>query len=299
MSKIGFIGLGTMGCPMAINLMQAGHDLFFFARREDVVDQFQKLGAVACPSCAKVAEAADVIVTMVTADAEVEQVVLAEDGIIAGADTGKLLIDMSTVSPATVRRIGELLSEPGMSMLDAPVSGGPSGAKKGSLSIMVGGDARDFQKAQPILEILGKKIFHLGPLGSGQTAKLVNQMMAGGIMTLIGEAMSVAKAAGLDLEQLVEVVSTSSGSSTMLSSRAQFILDNHYEAGFKTELMRKDVALSQALAHELQLSTPVTSAALQQYTSAMQQGYSKLDFSAVAKIVEPNPIEPKKSLPEK
>ncbi len=284
---------------MAINLMQAGHDLFFFARREDVVDQFQKLGAVACPSCAQVAEAADVIVTIVTADAEVEQVVLAKDGIIAGADTGKLLIDMSTVSPATVRRIGELLSEAGMSMLDAPVSGGPAGAKKGSLSIMVGGDAPDFQKAQPLLEILGKKIFHLGPLGSGQTAKLVNQMMAGGIMALIGEAMSVAKAAGLNLEQLVEVVSTSSGSSTMLSARAQFILDNHYEAGFKTELMRKDVALSLALAHELKLSAPVTSAALQQYTSAMQQGYDKLDFSAVAKIVEPKPIEPKKSLPEK
>lgn len=299
MSKIGFIGLGTMGGPMAINLIHAGHDLFFFARREEVVEQFQNLGAVVCRSCAKVAEAADVIVTMVTADAEVEQVVLAEDGVIAGADTGKLLIDMSTVSPATVRRIGELLSELGMSMLDAPVSGGTSGAKKGSLSIMVGGDAQDFQKAQPLLKILGKKIFHLGPLGSGQTAKLVNQMMAGGIMTLIGEAMSVAKAAGLNVEQLVEVVSTSSGSSTMLSARAQFILDNHYEAGFKTELMRKDVALSLALAHELKLSTPVTSAALQQYTSAMQQGYSKLDFSAVAKIVEPNFIEPKKSLPEK
>ena len=283
MSKIGFIGLGTMGAPMARNLLNAGHEIFFFARRESVVDQFRQAGASPCRTCAEVAEAAELIVTIVPADSDVEQVVFGRDGIVDGSSPGKLLIDMSTISPTTVHQIAGRLEAVGVSMLDAPVSGGPSGAERGALSIMVGGNQDDFIRARPILEVLGEKIFFLGPLGSGQTTKLVNQMLAGGVMTLIGEALSVAKTADLDLSQVIEVISASSGNSTVFSARAKFVLENQYVPGFKTELMRKDIALSLALAHELNVPAPVTAVALQAYTAAVQRGDSALDFSAVAK----------------
>lgn len=283
MSKIGVIGLGTMGAPMARNLLNAGHEIFFFARRESVVDQFRQAGASPCSTCAEVAEAAELIVTIVPADSDVEQVVFGRDGIVDGSSPGKLLIDMSTISPTTVHQIAGRLEAVGVSMLDAPVSGGPSGAERGALSIMVGGNQDDFIRARPMLEVLGEKIFFLGPLASGQTTKLVNQMLAGGVMTLIGEALSVAKTADLDLSQVIEVISASSGNSTVFSARAKFVLENQYVPGFKTELMRKDIALSLALAHELNVPAPVTAVALQAYTAAVQRGDSALDFSAVAK----------------
>lgn len=289
MSKIGFVGLGTMGGPMASNLLKAGHELFFYARREPVVKQFVDAGATKCGNCADVARSADVIVTIVTADREVEQVILGEDGIIRGGDPGKLVIDMSTIGPATVRQVAARLEAVGMSMLDAPVSGGPSGAKQGSLAIMVGGNERDVLRARPVLDILGDNVFHLGPVGAGQTGKLVNQMLSGGTMALIGEAMSLAKAAGLDLTQVFDVISGSSGNSTMFSSRAQFVMDDHYPPGFKTELMRKDVALALSLAHELHSPAPMASVALQQYTSAVRRGDGTLDFSAVARLWEDKP----------
>ena len=289
MSKIGFVGLGTMGGPMASNLLKAGHELFFYARREPVVKQFVDAGATKCGNCADVARSADVVVTIVTADREVEQVILGEDGIIRGGDPGKLVIDMSTIGPATVRQVAARLEAVGMSMLDAPVSGGPSGAKQGSLAIMVGGNEQDVLRARPVLDILGDKVFHLGPVGAGQTGKLVNQMLSGGTMALIGEAMSLAKAAGLDLTQVFDVISGSSGNSTMFSSRAQFVMDDHYPPGFKTELMRKDVALALSLAHELHSPAPMASVALQQYTSAVRRGDGTLDFSAVARLWEDKP----------
>ena len=289
MMKIGFIGLGTMGSPMATNLLQAGYELFFYARRDPVVKQFVEAGAIQCGNCAEVARAADLIVTIVTADREVEQVILGEDGVIHGGDSGKLVIDMSTIGPATARGVAARLEAMGMSMLDAPVSGGPSGAKQGSLAIMVGGKEEEFLRARPVLDVLGGNIFHLGPVGAGQTAKLVNQMLSGGTMALIGEAMSLAKAAGLDLTQVFNVVSGSSGNSTMFSSRAQFVMDDHYPPGFKTELMRKDVALALSLAHELHSPAPMASVALQQYTSAVRRGDGTLDFAAVARLWEDKP----------
>jgi len=286
MTKIGFVGLGTMGAPMARNLLSAGHELFFFARRPPIVEEFRQAGAKPCINCAEVAATADLVITIVTADREVEEVLTADDGVVAGGAPGKLVIDMSTISPVTVRRLSHELEAVGMSMLDAPVSGGPSGAQKGTLSIMVGGSEDDFRRAQPVLKVLGEKIFHLGPNGAGQTVKLVNQMIAGGTMALVAEAISVGKAAGLDLHQMIEAVSTSSGNSTIFASRARFVADGFYEPGFKAELMRKDIALALDLASEFKTPTPVTAAALQQYTTAVQQGLGQLDFAAVAKLLQ-------------
>ena len=284
MNKVGFIGLGTMGAPMAMNLLNAGHELYFYTRREPVVKQFRDAGAISVGNCAEVAEAAEVIITIVPADREVEQVLVSDTGVIAGGGPGKLVVDMSTISPSTVRRVATRLETVGMSMLDAPVSGGPSGAKAGKLSIMAGGSEDDFMRVFSIFKVLGEKIFHLGPLGAGQTTKLVNQLLSGSIMTLIGEAMSVAKAAGLDLSQVVDLISASSGNSTMLAARAKFLLDDDFEPGFKTELMRKDMVLGLALAQEHNTPAPVAAAALQKYTAAISRGDRTLDFSVVARL---------------
>ena len=284
MNKIGFIGLGTMGAPMAMNLLNAGYELYFYSRREPVVQQFREAGAIPVGNCAEVAEAADVIIAIVPADREVEQVLVSDTGVIAGGGPGKLVVDMSTISPITVHRVAARLETAGMSMLDAPVSGGHSGAKAGTLAIMAGGSEDDFTRVLPIFKVLGEEIFHLGPLGAGQTTKLVNQMLSGGIMTLIGEAMSVAKAIGLDLSQVVDVVSASSGNSTMLAARAKFLLADRFEPGFKTGLMRKDMALGLALAQDHNTPAPVAAAALQKYTAAISRGDGILDFSAVARL---------------
>ena len=267
---------------MARNVLAAGHELFVFARRAEVLDPFRTAGATVCDTCAEVARSSEVLITIVTADKQVEQVVLGSGGVVDGAEPGSLLIEMSTISPRTARNVASRLAERGISMLDAPVSGGPSGARDGALTIMIGGDADDVERARDILHALGEKIVHVGPPGAGQTTKLVNQLMAGGVMTLIGEAMAIAKSAGLDLDRMADVVMASSGNSKMFAARHQFVVDGRYDAGFKTSLMRKDVALAIELAGQLGVTTPVASAALQQYDVAIGSGHADQDFSVVA-----------------
>lgn len=287
MAAIGFIGLGTMGQPMARNLLKAGHTLSFSTRREEVARQFSAAGAqrLACP--AEVARASQWVITIVTADPQVEQVALGPEGILAGAAPGKIWIDMSTVSPDTIRRLAEPLAAAGMATLDAPVSGGPWGAEAATLAIMVGGPSEVFQRAQPILSALGDKVFHLGPLGAGQSAKLVNQVLAGGVMALIAEALVLGRSAGLDMNQLADVISASSGNSAMFEARARkFVLAGNYPPGFTTELMRKDLLLAFDQAMRQGVSAPVTAAVLAQYTAAMSLGQAGADFAAVARVVE-------------
>lgn len=285
MSIVGFIGLGTMGGPMARNLLRAGHELVFFARRDSVSEEFAQLGGKRLTTPAEVARAAEFVVTIVTADAQVREVALGPGGLIDGAAGGKMLIEMSTIGPSTVRDVAEQLQAAGMAMIDAPVSGGPWGAESGTLSIMVGGSEQDFARARPVLEAMGERIFHVGPLGAGQTVKLVNQLIGAGIMALIGEGLSLAKRAGIDLEKLADVIEVSSGNSTLFEARARkFVLAGNYKPGFTTELMRKDVGLALELGKNLQVPLPLAAAAMQQYTAAMNQGLAQEDFAAVAKI---------------
>lgn len=287
MADVGFIGLGTMGQHMARNLLKAGHRVTFYARRLEVIDEFTRLGGRAAKSPAAVARESEFIITIVTADAQVREVVLGPGGVIEGAAKGKMLIDMSTIGPGTTREIGERLAAAGMEMLDAPVSGGPWGAEAATLAIMVGGEAGDFERARPLFDALGKKIFHLGPLGSGQVVKLVNQMMAGSIMCLIGEGLALAAKSGANLDMLAEVVAASSGNSSCFEARARkFVLAGMYQPGFMTELMRKDVGLALELGHELQVPMPLAAAALEQYTTAMAMGLAEQDFASVAKVNE-------------
>jgi 3-hydroxyisobutyrate dehydrogenase-like beta-hydroxyacid dehydrogenase len=289
MSSVGFIGLGTMGGPMAHNLLKAGHRLVFFARRPDVADEFTAAGGTRAATPAEVTRQADFVITIVTADEQLSEVALGDNGILAGAAPGKMLIDMSTVGPWTERAIGARLAERGMDMLDAPVSGGPWGAQAGTLSIMVGGEAAVFDRSRDVLRAMGdeQKIFHLGPLGSGQTVKLINQMLGGAMMALIGEGLVLAKAAGVDLDRLADVVQVSSGNSTVFENRARkFVLADQYVPGFKTSLMRKDVGLALELGQQLNVPLPVAAASYQQYTSAMGLGQADADFAAVVKACE-------------
>ena len=285
MTKIGFIGLGTMGRPMAKNLLRAGHTLVFYARRAEVVDEFTALGARRAGSPAEVMQAAEIVITIVTADPQLEEVVLAPHGLLAGATPGKLLVDMSTVSPTTERELGRRLRAAGVALIDAPVSGGPWGAESGTLAIMVGGEAADVERARPALEAMGKHIFHVGPLGAGQTVKLVNQLVAGGIMALVGEGFVAAKAAGADLDALADVMALSSGNSAVFEARGKkFLLANRYTPGFMTELMHKDVALAVDMAGQLGVPTPVAAQALEQYQAAIRLGHGRDDFAAVGHV---------------
>jgi 3-hydroxyisobutyrate dehydrogenase-like beta-hydroxyacid dehydrogenase len=287
MSSVGIIGLGTMGARMARNLIKAGHQLSFVARRPEVAQEFTALGGRRYDTPAEVTREAEFVITIVTADAEVCEVALGPQGILAGAAPGKTYLEMSTIGPWTVRQLGQRFRDAGMAMLDAPVSGGPWGAEAGTLTIMCGGEADDVARCRPVFEAIGKRVFHIGPLGAGQTVKLVNQMMAGAIMALVAEGFVLAKAAGADVQAMADVVAVSSGGSTMFDSRAkQFILADQYVAGFKTELMRKDVRLALEMAGQLDVALPVASAAYQQYLAALKSGHAELDFASVIKVYE-------------
>ncbi len=287
MSAIGFIGLGTMGRPMARNLLRAGHALTFCSRRPEVIEEFKALGGRHVATPAEAARASDFVITIVTADAEVAEVALGKHGVIEAAAPGKLLIDMSTIAPATVRHVGERLQQAGMAMLDAPVSGGPAGAEAASLAIMAGGEASDFERCRPVFEALGKHLFHVGPLGAGQTIKLVNQLIGGGIMALIGEGFALARAAGANLDTMIDVVRVSSGNSTLFEARAKkYVLAEQFLPGFTTTLMHKDLALAFQLAASLRVPLPVSAAALELYDKALAQGRGEDDFSVVAQVIE-------------
>jgi len=287
MRDVGFIGLGTMGRPMAKNLLKAGFRLTFYCRRDDVAAEFAAAGAVRVDTPAEVARRTEAVITIVTADAQVREVICGTDGILAGTEAGKLVIDMSTIGPATVREVGAAVQANRAAMLDAPVSGGPWGAEAGTLAVMAGGEAADFARAKPLFEAMGKHLFHCGPLGSGQTVKLVNQMVGGGIMTLIAEGLVLARKAGVDPSQLVDVMLVSSANSSLLEARGKkFLLADQFVPGFMTELMRKDMALAVSLAQSLNVPTPVAAGALQQFTSALNQGLGSLDFSSVLKVAE-------------
>lgn len=283
MNRVGFIGLGTMGAPMARNLLRAGHDLTFFARRPEVIAEFEQAGAHSADSPAAVTAASDFVITIVPTDREIRDVVFGPKGVLASAAAGKMLIEMSTISPALVHELGETLSAAGMSMIDAPVSGGPTGARNATLTIMVGGSDEDLGRARPVLEAMGERIIQCGPRGAGQTIKVINQMMSGGIMALAAEGCALARAAGIDLERFADVVSTSSGGSTIFAARRKMIVADQYEPAFRTELMRKDVGLALDLARTLGVPLPLAAAAFQQYTAAMRAGLGKLDFAALAR----------------
>jgi 3-hydroxyisobutyrate dehydrogenase len=287
MQKVGFVGLGLMGEPMAKNLLKAGYPLIYFARRKEVIDEMTGAGGIFASSPAEVANESDIVITIVTADPQVREVWSGKNGLFDSARSGQVFIDMSTISPETSRALNEACQSKGISAVDAPVSGGPGGAKSGTLTIFVGGESEAVERVRPVLETLGKNIYHMGGAGMGQAAKLCNQLLSGGIMVLTSEAMVLAEKIGLDRELLAEAVGVSSGASTVLAARfPKFVLDDNFEAGFFLELMRKDMGLGLDQGRREGIRLELSEAAQRFYDSAHEQGLGREDFCAVYKAVK-------------
>lgn len=289
MEKIGFIGLGIMGKPMAQNLLKAGYPLVFYARRKDVIDEMKDAGAIAESSPKLVAESTDIIITIVTADPQVREVMLGTEGVLKGTSEGQLIVEMSTISPLTTREIAEIAEKKGVYIMDAPVSGGDAGAKTGMLTIIAGGRKEDFERCKEIFRVLGKEenIFHVGPVGTGQTVKMVNQFIGGITMAAIAEGLILGIKAGADPEVISQVVSVSSGNSALFQARVKdYILKGNFEPGFFLDLKKKDVGIGISMAKALGVPIPIGAVAYQMYVAASSLGAGNLDFSAVCKAIE-------------
>ena len=270
--RIGFIGLGVMGRPMALNLLKAGYPMVVWNRTRSKMKPLLEAGAEGADSPREVAEKSDVVITMVTDSPDVEEVILGPNGVIHGAHPGLIVIDMSTISPTVTRRIAQKLAEKGVKMLDAPVSGGDIGAKKGTLSIMVGGPKETFEECLPIFKVLGKKITYMGPSGMGQTTKLCNQVICALNIQAVCEGLMLGAAAGLDLKKLLEVVTAGAAGSWMLSNLGPKMIERDFRPGFKISHQQKDLRLVLSFASELKLPLPGTALVQQMFRSVEAEG---------------------------
>jgi 3-hydroxyisobutyrate dehydrogenase len=284
--KIGFIGLGIMGLPMAKNLMKAGFEVVVHNRSRKAVDELVALGAKAAKSPKEVAERSDVVITMLPDTPDVEKVLLGEGGIIEGTHKDLIYVDMSTISPKSSVQMARLLGEKGVAMLDAPVSGGQKGAVDGTLSIMVGGEADTFEKCMPVFRAMGKTITLVGPNGAGETVKLCNQVICAMNIISMCEGMRLCKKAGVDVGKMVEVVSGGLGASNILTNLAPKILKGDMAPGFKLKLQQKDIRLAMQMAEELKLPLPASGLAHQIFRIAEAQGLGENGTQALIKAYE-------------
>jgi 2-hydroxy-3-oxopropionate reductase len=283
---IGFIGLGIMGRPMARNLLKAGCPLVVHNRSRGAVDDLVKAGAKAGTSPRDVAAQCDILITMLPNSPDVEQVVLGRDGVIEGARAGMALLDMSTISPLVSQKIGAALAAKSVQMLDAPVSGGERGAIDGVLSIMVGGDKTLFDKVLPIFQAMGKTITHLGPLGAGGFTKLANQIIVAVNLTALGEALTLAKKAGLDRELTLTALAGGLAGSKCLDQKKPNYLAGTYNPGFKIDLHYKDLGLIMESARALGVPLPATAMAQELFSALRVKGRGGLDHSGVITLLE-------------
>jgi 3-hydroxyisobutyrate dehydrogenase len=284
--RVGFIGLGIMGSGMTHNLLRAGVDLTVYNRTPMRMQTLANAGAATAASPASLAATTDVVFVCVSDTPDVEAVLLGPEGVIHGAKAGSLVVDMSTISPQATRRIAEKLSEAGVAMLDAPVSGGSEGAAKGTLSIMVGGAEADLERARPYLQAMGSSITHVGPIGAGQSCKLVNQILVVGNMLAAAEALVFAQAAGLDLDRTIEAVAGGAGGSWMLSNRGPQAIRRDWRPGFTIDLQQKDLRLVVQAADETGAPVLATSAIFQLYRTLQRAGLGGEGNHALVKALE-------------
>jgi len=283
--QIAFIGMGTMGLPMALNLLKAGHQVIVHNRTREKETAAEKAGALRAASPAHAASEAEITITCVSDTPDVESIVLGEVGVVQGARAGSLVIDMSTISPSATRAIAAALAEREIRMLDAPVSGGSEGAQQGTLSIMVGGEAADVSAATPVLEAMGKTISHVGPIGAGQLTKAINQIVVAGTYWSVAEGIALGLKAGLDMENVVKAVGGGAAGSWAMDNRSGNMIRNEYPLGFKVELHRKDLNIALGVARELGVPLPVTAFVEQVETGLIARGHAQEDISAIARTV--------------
>ena len=283
--QLGFIGLGVMGKPMAGHLIAAGHDVHLYRVKDAHADLIEQ-GGKRCGSAAQVAGSSDIVILMLPDTSDVEAVLFGDEGIESHLTAGKLVIDMSSISPVATKRFAARLAERGVGYVDAPVSGGEVGAKAATLSIMVGGSEADFARALPLLEQMGKNITRVGEVGDGQTAKVANQIIVGLTIEAVAEALTFAKAAGADPARVREALMGGFASSRILEVHGERMIKRTFEPGFRIRLHRKDLGLAVDAARELNLSLPNTAATQQMMNGAMANGLSEKDHSALVTFIE-------------
>ncbi len=286
MTSIAFIGLGIMGGPMAGHLIKAGHDVVGYNRSQPAIDRLVERGGRGAASLAEAVTDADVVITMVPDSPDVESAALGEDGIYANAKPRTLHIDCSSIRPDVARRLGQQGRERGLRVLDAPVSGGESGAVEATLSIMVGGDAADVEVARPILETMGKTVVHVGPAGSGQTVKAANQLIVAGTIELVAEALVFLQAYGVDTDAAVKVLAGGLAGSTVLDRKAAGMLAGEFAPGFRIDLHHKDMGIVTSAAREAGVAIPLGAHVAQLIGSLRATGRGGLDHSALLLLVE-------------
>ncbi|GAB4513205.1 MAG: NAD(P)-dependent oxidoreductase [Anaerolineae bacterium] len=284
--NIGFIGLGIMGQGMVRNLLKAGFTVCVWNRTTSKMQPLLEEGAVAGEHPADVAAKSDIIITCVSDTPDVEAVILGEQGVIHGAKAGSLVIDMSTISPNATKAIAEKLNARGVHMLDAPISGGSEGAAKGTLSIMVGGEAEQVERARPAFEAMGKTITHVGAQGAGQAVKLVNQILVVTTMLGVSEALLFAQASGLDLNKTLQAVSGGAAGSWMLSNRGPQVIARDWRPGFTIDLQQKDLRLVLEAADQAGVPALATSLIFNLYRTLQAQGLGEEGNHALIKALE-------------
>jgi 3-hydroxyisobutyrate dehydrogenase len=295
---VGFVGTGTMGQPMLANLIKHGHTVTAYDVSPAALAVAERLGAGRAASAAEAARAVDLVITMLPSSAHVELAYVDRGGVLEGAPAGRLCVDMSTIDPATSRRVAEEAHRRDVRFLDAPVSGGVPRAVEGTLTIMIGGDPRDLEAARPALSAMGRTLIHVGPVGAGEVAKLCNNLIAGVAMVAVSEAFRIAEGFGVDARVLTEVISKSSGATWVMEHGhpvpgiVPTAASSHdYAPGFMTDLMAKDLGLAVNAARELRVPVVVAPAAQQTLRLASSHGWGRKDFSSVYAFLQPSSPE--------
>jgi 2-hydroxy-3-oxopropionate reductase len=284
--RLGFIGLGNMGSELVPHLQAAGHSVTTYARSAQSRAHAERLGLHLCNTVAQVAQTSEVLFTMVTAGSDVEALAFGPDGIRHGAGPGLLVVDMSTIAPATARSVAQRLGERGISMLDAPVSGGVPAAKAASLTIFVGGEQAVFERARPLLACLGKAIFHMGASGTGQVTKLANQIALLACLQGAAEALLFAREQGADPARVREALLTGYGASRMLDVLGKKMVERDFSASIVAALHHKDIGVILDIAQQAGLPLPVTAQVKQQLDALMDSGYGAQDSSSLLLVLE-------------
>lgn len=283
---LGFVGIGAMGGPMALNLLKAGYAVSVYARRADAAADLLKAGARLAASPAAVARASEIVITMVTTAADCEEVTLGAQGVVEGAAAGSVVVDMATISPLAARRIAALLEARGIEHIDAPVSGGPMGARDGALAIMAGGKAQVFERVKPLFACMGRTILHMGDHGAGQVTKACNQLSLAVTLEGVAEAMLLAARCGVDQAKVREAMLGGFAASRVLELFGKRMVERDFENGVDARFYHKDLNIVLGLMHELGLPAPAAAVTLQQINALVGSGGARSDFSRMIEVLE-------------
>ena len=285
--KVGFIGLGIMGKPMAKNLIEAGHELVLYNRTREKAEELAGDGAAGVAgSPREVAEGSDIVVTMLPDSPQVREVVAGENGVLEGLNEGALVVDMSTISPVVTEELAAQIREKGASMLDAPVSGGDVGAIEGTLSIMVGGEEADFERARPLFEVMGKTVTHVGPTGAGQVTKAANQIVVALTIEAVSEALVLGSKGGVSPEKILDVLGGGLAGNKVMEVKREKFLSHKFDPGFRSELHHKDLGIALAAGREYGVALPVTAIVDQMLLAMRKKGWGGEDHSALLRVIE-------------